>query len=47
MGLAISAARSALKAADDEAANKSKQNLEILEKLVDAQLDKYESHLNA
>ena len=43
MGQAISAARDALKASDDAAAASARQNLEILHKMVDAQLDKYES----
>jgi hypothetical protein len=47
MGIAISAMRNALKAGDDAEAVKSKQNLEILQKLVDAQLDKYEAALDA
>ena len=47
MGPAISAMRTALKAGDEAEAVKTKQNLEILQKLVDAQLDKYEAHLDA
>ena len=47
MGTAISAMRSTIKAADDAEAVKTKQNLDILQKLVDAQLDKYEAALDA
>jgi hypothetical protein len=47
MGTAISAARTAIKAGDVEEGKKTKQNLEILEKLVNSQLDKYEAKLNA
>jgi len=47
MGTAISAMRSAIKAGDEAEATKTKQNLEVLQKLVDAQLDKYEAHLDA
>jgi hypothetical protein len=47
MGTAISAARTNLQADDDEETKKTKQILEILQKLLDAQLDKYEAHLDA
>ena len=47
MGQAISAAREAIKAADEAAAEKTKQELDILQKMVDAQLDKYDAELNA
>lgn len=47
MGTAISTTRAALEAADDEEAKKTKRNLEILQKLVDSRLDKYEADLDA
>jgi hypothetical protein len=47
MGTAISAARTSLKTDDSQEAKKTKQILEILQKLLDAQLDKYEAQLDA
>jgi len=47
MGAAISAMRASLKAADDAEAQKTKQNLEILQQLVDSKLDKFEADLDA
>jgi hypothetical protein len=47
MGAAISAAREAISAADKAAEEKAKQDLDILQKMVDAQLDKYEAQLDA
>lgn len=45
MGAAISALRDEIKEADARAEEKAKQDLEILQKMVDAQLDKYESEM--
>lgn len=45
MGQAISAARDALTAADEAAKLKAQQDLDILQKMVDAVLNKYESEL--
>ena len=47
MGQAISAARDEVKEIDKTAEDKAKQDLEILEKMVDNVLDKYEANLNA
>jgi len=47
MGEAISTMRSTIKAADVAENEKAKQNLDILQKLVNSQLDKYEAELNA
>ncbi|KAJ6448153.1 hypothetical protein C8R45DRAFT_1224760 [Mycena sanguinolenta] len=47
MGALISSVRDELAKSDDEAAKKKKQNLEILQKLIDGQLDKFEAELNA
>lgn len=46
MGQAISAARKTLTAADDEAREKAKLDLEVLQKAVDSQLNEFESKLN-
>ncbi|KAL8998616.1 MAG: hypothetical protein Q9169_002367 [Polycauliona sp. 2 TL-2023] len=47
MGAAISALRENLQAADRAMEEKKKQDLEIMQRMVDAQLDKYEADLNA
>ena len=47
MGQAISALRDSLTAGDAAAQAKAKQDVDILSKMVDAQLDKYEADLNA
>ncbi|KAL8848618.1 MAG: hypothetical protein Q9221_006392 [Calogaya cf. arnoldii] len=46
MGAAISALRESLKEADRAMEEKKKQDLEIMQRMVDAQLDKYEADLN-
>lgn len=47
MGAAISAMRSSLKEADNAEAKKTKQDLEMLQQLADAKLDKFEAEMNA
>ena len=46
MGQLISSARDALKQADNDAEKKTKQDLDILQKLVDLKLDEFQSQLN-
>ena len=46
MGAAISAVRGELSKADEEAARKAKQDLEILQKMLDTQLDTFENQIN-
>ncbi|KAL8785472.1 MAG: hypothetical protein Q9195_008615 [Heterodermia aff. obscurata] len=46
MGAAISTARDALKEDDEAAQTKAKQDLDILQKMVDAVLDRYDANLN-
>jgi hypothetical protein len=46
MGQIISAARAAVKVADKEAEEKAKQDLDILQKLVDSKLNEFQSQLN-
>jgi len=45
MGVAISAIHDQIKVADRKAEEKAKQDLDILQKMVDAQLDRYESEM--
>ena len=47
MGPAISALRKAITAPDREAEEQAKQDLDILQRLVDTKLDEYEAALNA
>jgi len=47
MGPAISAMRALVKNDDKEKENTAKQDLEILQKMVDSVLDKYEHHIDA
>lgn len=46
MGAAISTLRETLKEGDRAIEEKKKQDLEIMQRMVDAQLDKYEADLN-
>jgi hypothetical protein len=47
MGVAISALRAQIGAADDDVKKKAEQNLEVLQKAVDSQLNEFESQLDA
>ena len=46
MGAAISAMRDAITGGDAAAQEKAMQDLDILQKMVDGQLDKFEAQLN-
>lgn len=47
MGQAISAARASIKAADEEAKDKAKQDLDVLAKALDSQLNEFEARLDS
>lgn len=47
MGQAISALRESVKEADRVAEEKAKQDLDILQKLVDSKLDQFQAEINA